>query len=143
MISLSEYRRKKALHMNATIDKRLSRKLEYNLGWSDKTEVFMKVKFFLTGRRCISSHCLRHITVSETLRYRNNQLMWRQILIRFFHQLRLHPPCLQWIQWGRRYQIVTPVDIVNVMDVVVVYISIEHSLPMRKKILKRLNFRPS
>lgn len=46
MMSLSEYRRKKALHMNATIDKRLSRKLELNLGWSDQTEVFIVLDYF-------------------------------------------------------------------------------------------------
>jgi hypothetical protein len=40
MMSLSEYRRKRALQLNAVIDKRCARKLELGLGWSDCTEVF-------------------------------------------------------------------------------------------------------
>src|SRR5271154_5224276 len=40
MISLSDYRRKKNLARNTQIDKRCSRKLDLNVGWSDQTEVF-------------------------------------------------------------------------------------------------------
>lgn len=40
MMSLSEFRRKRALQLNAIIDKRCSRKLEQGLGWSDQTEVY-------------------------------------------------------------------------------------------------------
>jgi hypothetical protein len=64
MMPLSEYRRKKAQHMNTAIDKRCSRKLEFNLGWSDQTEVFYLLNCFNFAGG-ISWHLFRGISLFQ------------------------------------------------------------------------------
>ena len=70
MMTLSEYRRKKALHLNAVIEKRLSRKLEQNLGWSDQTEVcwcivFVNCQAEYFGMLSDAYRCFRNLAVQE------------------------------------------------------------------------------
>ena len=70
MMPLSEYRRKKAQHMNTVIDKRCSRKLEFNLGWSDQTEVFYLLNCFnlqeeYFGILSEAYNCFRNLAVQE------------------------------------------------------------------------------
>jgi len=59
MTSLSDYRRKRSMAHNAQIDKRLSRKLEFNLGWSDQTDE----EYF--GMLSDAYRCFRNLAVTE------------------------------------------------------------------------------
>ena len=73
MVPLSEYRRKRNFARNVQIDKRCSRKLELNLGWSDQTEVVHHLSFFLLtlqeeyfGILSDAYRCFRNLTFIES-----------------------------------------------------------------------------
>lgn len=72
MVSLSEYRRKRNALRNAAIDKRCSRKLEFNLGWADATEVdpiqgpLLTPQDHVSAMMTAASRCFRNLTVTES-----------------------------------------------------------------------------
>ena len=136
MVPLSDYRRRRNLARNIQIEKRCSRKLELNAGWSDQTEVlYLFPQLINYYRRNISERCRMHIGVSEILRLQNHQAMSRQTRILSFRPL---IPC------HLRLQLVLAevcLVIVNDMDVMVGSILIERLHRMRNINSKGINSR--
>lgn len=72
MVSLSDYKRKRNSARNVQIDKRCSRKLEMNQGWSDQTEVWALCHALLTfqdeyfGFMSDAYRCFRSLAITDS-----------------------------------------------------------------------------